>query len=89
MNFKLPIFCRGVYHVVHTIIVQSLNVKKMFWVRRVEQDNLNSFNVFQAWDPIISLLEGNKMFIQNYKVCPINKCLKKQGVNLQITMKTF
>jgi hypothetical protein len=68
---------------------QSFNVKKMFWVRRVEQDNLNSFKVFQAWDPIISLLKGSRMFIQNYKVCPINKCLKKQGVNLQVAMKTF
>jgi len=57
---------------------QSLNVKKMFWVRGVEQNNLNSFNVFQAWDPIISLLKGIMMFIQNYKVCPINKFWKNK-----------
>jgi alkyl hydroperoxide reductase subunit AhpC len=80
MNPWTSTFCRGVYHVVHKIIECE---KK---VRRVEQDNLN---VFQAWDPIISLLEANKMFIQNYKVCPINKCLKKQDVNLQITMQIF
>lgn len=49
---------------------QSLNVKKKIWVKKVEQDNLNSFYVFQAWDPIISLLEGNKMLSKTTRSVP-------------------
>jgi len=67
MNFKLiSTFCRGVYHVVHTII----ECEKKNWVKKVEQDNLNSFYVFQAWDPIISLLEGNKMLSKTTRSVP-------------------